>query len=1148
MGGPERKVVTVLFSDVVGSTDLGESLDPEQLDAILRDYFETMRATVLAHGGVVEKFIGDAVVAVFGIPSTREDDAARALRCALEMQRALTSVNDRVGPHHGVMLAMRIGVSTGEVITAQGQVRGEPLVAGDVMNLAARLQVLAEPGHIVVSRRSARAARAAREPFAFRSLGQLRVRGRSEPVEAFELASTAPRSPAPEGPARALARPPLLGREDALGRLVAALERVQGSAAPHVVTVLGEAGIGKSRLASEFEARVAGTTALVLTGACVPPGEGPPLGPFAGILAGMGELRAPRAAERDELAAVLRTSVGTAGEQGSRELLPPRQLRYETGHAWRRALSTLAAERPVIVIVDDLHWADPSLLDLLETLADRVEGPVLFVCLARPDLAERGEGWGGGWPNHTMLQLQPLAEPDATRLVLALLGPDPPRLPFLPAVLAAAEGNPFFLEELVAELADRGVLEPAGSSWRAVSGPVRVEVPDTVQAVLATRIDALGAADKAVLHAASVLGRDVTLDAVAWVLPGEPSEVRRSLDRLVERGLMEAGDTIDAPLSAGPGPSYRFHHALTREVAYAAVPRRDRCVAHDRAADRLQQLGGGGRGVADAIAHHRVAALSDTQAAGSGATERTARRSAAFQASLRASEGSRRGGASAAAMDHAGRAVTLAGDDRERAAALEALGRAQLGGFGRDDAWASLAAALELRLADRPTESAGPNRALAQLAASALEAPTRWGMSTPPPRAVAERYLAVGLAAAGEGDSEERVRLLAAQALLPIALADAPQESAVLELSRVTAETAAEMAERLDRPELASAALDAVCLFLYSLGRYGEMRRFVERRLALIPTLTDIGEIQDSYAMAAWCAFHLGEYREARAFADLGIVRVAEVDPGLAIHCRIWRSAAALRLGDWDAVLAEHEELTRLAGPAPTSGRGALPALAEALVHDRRGDEVGADDLIRSVGREAIFTERGIVAAPDDADPGEPERDVPWVARLLSERGLHERALVLLRVPTRSEHRENLGLILEARCDVIGDGEAWHLAPDAIEAARAYARDTGSRVLSAHADRLGGRLASARGQFETAHTLLAQAASGFGHVDDPYLEALTTFELAMALGRSGLEGDAAERAVESYRALDRLHARRPIGSVVRFLERLGVGVPEPERS
>lgn len=1144
MRGPERKVVTVLFADVVGSTDLGESLDPEQLDAILRDYFETMRATVLAHGGVVEKFIGDAVVAVFGIPSTREDDAARALRCALEMQRALTSVNERVGPHHGVMLAMRIGVSTGEVITAQGQVRGEPLVAGDVMNLAARLQVLAEPGHIVVSRRSARAAR---EPFAFRSLGELTVRGRSEPVGVFELSSMAPRSPASDATPRALARPPLLGREDALDRLVAALGRVRRSAAPHMVTVLGDAGIGKSRLASEFEARVAGT-ALVLTGACVPPGEGPPLGPFGQILSRIGELAAPDAAQREQLASVLRASVGMTGAKGSPELLPPRQLRYETGHAWRRTLETLAAERPVVLIVDDLHWADPSLLDLLETLADRVQGPVLFVCLARPDLAERGEGWGAGWPNHTMLELQPLAEPDAARLVMALLGPDPPQLPFLAEVLAAAEGNPFFLEELVAELADRGVLEAAGSSWRAVSGPVRVEVPDTIQAVLATRIDALGPADKAVLHAASVLGRDVTVDAVARVLPGEPPEVRRGLDRLVERGLMEAGDTIDAPRSAGAGPSYRFRHALTREVAYAAVPRRDRCVAHDRAADRLQELGGGGRGVADAIAHHRVAALSDTQAAGSGATERTARRSAAFQASLRASEGSRRGGASAAAMDHASRAVTLAGDDRERAAALEALGRAQLGGFGRDDAWASLAAALELRLADRPTESAGPDRALAQLAASALEAPTRWGMSTPPPRAVAERYLAVGLAAAGEGDSEERVRLLAAQALLPIALADAPQESAVLELSRVTAETAAEMAERLDRPELASAALDAVCLFLYSLGRYGEMRRFVERRLALIPTLTDIGEIQDSYAMAAWCAFHLGEYREARAFADLGIVRVAEVDPALAIHCRIWRSAAALRLGDWDAVLAEHEELTRLAGPAPTSGRGALPALAEALVHDRRGDEVGADDLIRSVGREAIFTERGIVAAPDDADPGEPERDVPWVARLLSERGLHERALVLLRVPTRSEHRENLGLILEARCDVIGDGEAWHLAPDAIEAARAYARDTGSRVLSAHADRLGGRLASAHGQFETAHTLLAQAASGFGHVDDPYLGALTTFELAMALGRSGLEGDAAERAVESYRALDRLHARRPIGSVVRFLERLGVGVPEPERA
>jgi class 3 adenylate cyclase len=433
-----RKVVTALFCDVTCSTALGEELDPEVLRGVMNRYFEEMRAVIERHGGTVEKFIGDAVMAVFGIPRVHEDDARRAVTAAAGIRERLPAVAAEVG----VALRLRTGVNTGPVLMGEG----ENLAIGDAINVAARLEQAAEPGEIMIGPETLRLVR---DAVTVEQLEPLELKGKSEPVPAYRLLSV---NPAAEGFARHL-DVPMVGRQDELRVLREAWERVIRESGCHLFTLLGAAGVGKSRLVEELLS-TAGGRAIVLRGRCLHYGEGITFWPLVEALMPLGE---PAQQVIDRL---------TTGSTAIAE-----ELFWDV----RRLLEGLARERPVLFHLDDLQWAEPTLLDLLDHVADLSRGaPILLLCTARPELLEDRSGWAGGKLNATTLLLEPLGEADSEALLDELgdsLDPEARR-----RVIAASEGNPLFLEEMVALAQDRGT----------------VEVSPTIQALLAARLERLG--------------------------------------------------------------------------------------------------------------------------------------------------------------------------------------------------------------------------------------------------------------------------------------------------------------------------------------------------------------------------------------------------------------------------------------------------------------------------------------------------------------------------------------------------------------------------------------------------------------------------------------------------------------------------------
>ena len=391
----------MLFADVTGSTQLGERLDPEHLREVMASYFAAMREEIEAEGGTVEKFIGDAVMAVFGVPAAHEDDPIRALRAALRMRERLEAVNDQLMRARGVTLQIRMGVNTGEVLASVDPEPGGPMVTGDAVNVAARLQGAAEPGGILASERTARGARG----FRFGAAMKLDLKGKGQPVPAMELL---------EGAATLQDRgvpglhAPMVGRDDELSLLSTMFRRSTSEGRPNLVTIYGDAGVGKSRLTAEFLLQAEHDGATVVRGRCLPYGEGITYWPLAEILKGYAgvldsdppelTLEKIRKAGRELLTeevtsdpgratAALAYTVNVADPEFDFSSMEPREVRQEVHAGWRSFFSALASETPLVVVVEDIHWADPALLDLLDESSERVVGPVLFVCPSRPDLA-----------------------------------------------------------------------------------------------------------------------------------------------------------------------------------------------------------------------------------------------------------------------------------------------------------------------------------------------------------------------------------------------------------------------------------------------------------------------------------------------------------------------------------------------------------------------------------------------------------------------------------------------------------------------------------------------------------------------------------------------------------------------------------------
>jgi class 3 adenylate cyclase/tetratricopeptide (TPR) repeat protein len=576
-----RKVVTIVFADVTGSTALGERLDPEALRRVMSRYFDRMAAVIEAHGGTVEKFIGDAVMAVFGVPRLHEDDALRAVRAAAEMRTALGKLNDELEREHGVGIAARIGVNTGEVV-AGDPAAGQRLVTGDAVNVAARLEQAAAPGEILVGEPTHRLVK---DAVKVEAVDPLELKGKERPVAAVRLLTV---STDAAGHERHLDSP-MVGRAKELSLLEHALERALTERTSHLFTLMGPAGVGKSRLVHEFLTDAA-AGATILRGRCLSYGEGITLFPLAEVIhraasildtdppmLARSKLDAALAGSPDaERAAGLVAGLFGWAEPGATE---------DAFWAVRKLLEHLARERPVVVVFDDIHWAEPTLLDLIEHIADWTrDAAILVLCIARPELLEVRPGWGGGKLNATSILLEPLPTDEASELVDNLLGraeiPEQARA----RILEAAEGNPLFVEEMLAMLIDDGLLRFEDGTWRSVEDLADVTVPPTIHLLLAARLDRLDAEERAVIERGAVEGKVFHRGAVTTLSPDTVRpHVPTRLLALARKELIRP----DRPEFAGED-AFRFRHLLIRDAAYQAMPKEHRAELHERFADWLE--------------------------------------------------------------------------------------------------------------------------------------------------------------------------------------------------------------------------------------------------------------------------------------------------------------------------------------------------------------------------------------------------------------------------------------------------------------------------------------------------------------------------------------------------------------------------------
>jgi class 3 adenylate cyclase/tetratricopeptide (TPR) repeat protein len=583
---PARKTVTVVFTDLAGPALTGRRLDPESMAVVMGRWFDHMRELLERHGGRVQKFVGDAVVAVFGIPVVNEDDALRAVRAAAGLRGGLSQLNGELERDWGVRLEVRTGVNTGEVVTGDPAI-GDALVLGDAVNVAARLEQVAAPGEVLLGQSTYRLVRDAVEA---ERVTPLVLKGKGVPVVAYRLGQVDPGAP---GHARRQDAP-IVGREPELRLLAWVYERVVSTRSSHLLTVLGQAGMGKTRLVGEGVAALAGAT--VLRGRCLSYGEGITYWPVAEIVrqaAGIVDTDPPAEA-RAKLHRLL-----DAGTDREHELVADRIAQLigleaapgpaeEAPWAFRRLLELLARRTPLVVVLDDLHWAEPGLLDLVEHVADYGRGaPILLVAMARPEFLEQRPGWAGGKLNATTLLLEPLGEAEATRLLASLAGPVALPEPAARRITRAAEGNPLFLEELLAALVEEGRLRRQDGRWVAASLD-DLGIPPSIQALLSARLDRLEDAERAVLERAAVAGQVFEQNAVAELTPpSQRHQVPARLQALVGRELLRPARSR---LAGDQG--FQFRHLLLRDATYDSIPKQARAELHELFAVWVERTAG----------------------------------------------------------------------------------------------------------------------------------------------------------------------------------------------------------------------------------------------------------------------------------------------------------------------------------------------------------------------------------------------------------------------------------------------------------------------------------------------------------------------------------------------------------------------------
>jgi class 3 adenylate cyclase/tetratricopeptide (TPR) repeat protein len=904
----ERKVVTVVFCDLVGSTARAEQLDPEDVRALLSNYHARVREQFERFGGTVEKFIGDAVVALYGAPVTHEDDPERAVRAALAVRDWATDEPD---------LHVRIGVNTGEALVALGArpQEGEGMASGDVVNTAARLQSAAPVDGILVGEQTFRATE---RTIAYRLVEPVVAKGKAEPVATWEALEA--RSRFGVDVARRSAAP-LIGRDSEVELLAAALERAVGERTPQLVTLVGVPGIGKSRLLAELFHAIERGERLVTwrQGRSLPYGEGVSfwaLGEMvkaqAGVLETDTEAEAadklgtavgrllPDETEARWVTSHLRPLAGLAGDGDSGSVA---DRRGEAFAAWRRFFEALAEQRPLVLVFEDLHWADDGLLDFVDQMADRLADiPILLVATARPELLSRRPSWGGGKANAATLSLAPLSNDDTARLVHALLERAVLPAEVQTALLERAGGNPLYAEEFVRMTSERGSSE--------------LELPESVQGIIAARVDALDPDDKQLLQDAAVVGKVFWSGALAAISGRDRFELEERLYELERRELVRR----ERRSSVAGENEYAFRHVLLRDVAYGTIPRAARVERHRLASEWIESLGRPDDH-ADLLTHHYLAAIELARAAGIDASAFAAPAAAAL---LRAADRSLalNAFAGAARMYEEALALGLADEDRPRAMFRRGVALNLLGDPARVGV---------LEEARALFEAAGDDEAAAEASSTLAEALWYSGRTEAHKAALSRAQELVQ----GHEVSVSVARVRAQTARY--SMLDDENEEAI----RVGRE-ALDMAERLGLDELRANVLSTIGTAM-SNSELGTGDEMLLEAVAIGTTLNSV-EAPRALNNLAVSAFLQGSLRrehqlllESRAAAERvgsdNFVRFAEGN-------LCWTSYA---IGDWndslrrcDAFIAECE-----AGSAHAS---------EGIVQDARAEILlGRDDLDRAL-------------------------------------------------------------------------------------------------------------------------------------------------------------------------------------------------------
>jgi class 3 adenylate cyclase/tetratricopeptide (TPR) repeat protein len=924
-GREERKVVSVLFTDLVGFTSRAERLDPEDVRATLSPYYARLRSEIERHGGTVEKFIGDAVMAVFGAPVAHEDDPERAVRAALAIRDAIHELNESESSFE---LQLRSAVTTGEALIALGArpSEGEGMASGDVVNTASRLQAAAPVNGILVGEATYRATSNAIE---YRAAEPVDAKGKAEPIPVWEAVSARSRFGVDVD---LRPRSELIGRERELALLVDALARCRSELSPQLITLVGVPGIGKSRLVAELFQVVDRDPDLIVwrQGRSLPYGEGLSywaLGEIAKAQAGILETDDEAAAEA-KLRAMVEDVVADPAENDWVEGHFRPLVGLETTHesagdrrseafsAWRRLVEALAEHGPVVLVFEDLHWSDDGLLDFVDYLADWASGvPLLVVCTARPELLDRRPGWGGGKRNAATISISPLSEGETGQLLRTLL--DQTLLPaeIQSSVLARAEGNPLYAEEYVRMLQDRGFLVHGSGGWR-LSHAEELPLPETVQGMIAARLDALAPAEKELVQDAAVLGKVFWPGALLTIGERKPREVEDVLHTLERKEFIRR----ERRSAVAQETQYAFLHLLVRDVAYGQIPRASRVDKHRLAAQWIESLSKDrSEDRAEMLAHHYREALSLASSAG---VDVAALRNPAAVAFADAAERAWALNSWPAVVDFATNAVELTDDQARRAELHLLIARAQFV-LGQYDVPHTVAARDGFQAVGELDREAEAETLLSEL---------HW-MRADGERAHEHRQRAVALI---EGVPASRSKaFVLAQAARYAVIGGSPEYGMAL------AQQALPIAEELGLDALTGHVLNTIGMQRVSTGDEGGMAD-LERSAALAEATKSVDDLHRAYNNLANMAWQLGRLDAAEEYlarARQGNERYGNVN-GLRWLDGEDMLAHEIR-GNWDEALALADTFVQVSETKPHYHIG--PAqLVRARVLVGRADVAGA--------------------------------------------------------------------------------------------------------------------------------------------------------------------------------------------------------------